>query len=161
MARIKEFHTTISIGPTFSCKVCDMLCYKKSISVITNCIIPENNASKKCFANDNDSMYICNTYKRHIKANSIPPMATVNGLKFPSVANELIGLHHLEWRLLSPRIPFMKIYAAPRGGQKKIKGNVVNVVSNTQGTYTKLSKMSNDQDTIAVKLKRNLRYDKL
>ena len=82
-------------------------------------------------------------------------MATVNGSKFPSVADELIGLHHLEWRLLSPRIPFMKIYAAPRGGQKKIKGNVVNVVSNTQGTYTKLPKMSNEQDTIAVKLKRN------
>ena len=86
-------------------------------------------------------------------------MATVNGFKFPSVADELIGLHHLEWRLLSPRIPFMKIYADPRGGQKKIRGNVVNVVSNTQGTYTKLPKMSNEQDTIAVKLKRNLRYE--
>ena len=79
-------------------------------------------------------------------------MTTVNGFKFPSIADELIGLHHLEWRLLSPRIPFMKIYAAPSGGQKKIRGNVVNVVSNTQGTYTKLPKMSNEQDTIAVKL---------
>ena len=46
-----------------------------------------------------------------------------------------------------------------KGWTKKIKGNVVNVVSDTQSTYTKLPKMSDEQDTIAVKLKRNLRYD--
>ena len=111
-ARIKEFHTTISVGPTYSCSICNLLCYKKSISSIIDCKIPINNAYKKCFDNENVNVYICNTCKRHIKANSIPPMATVNGFKFPSVADELIGLHHLEWRLLSPRITFMKKKAA-------------------------------------------------
>ena len=28
-ARIKEFHTTISVGPTYSCRICNLLCYKK------------------------------------------------------------------------------------------------------------------------------------
>ena len=88
----------------------------------------------------------------------IPPCATINGNEFEPIPDKFKDMHILEWRLVSPRIPFMKIFQAPRGGQKKITGNVVNVPCDTEETFKILPRMRKDQATINVTLKRNLLF---
>ena len=58
-------------------------------------------------------------------------------MNFPEIPKELQGLYPLEWRLLSPRLPFMKMYA----GQYKIRGNVVNVPADVTNTVQSLPRM--------------------
>ena len=52
----------------------------------------------------------------------------------------------------------MKVFAAPRGGQKKIRGNVVNVPCDTVNTFQVLPHSGSEHQTIQVKIKRDLRY---
>lgn len=80
------------------------------------------------------------------------PCSVYNGMSFPPIPKELEGLHDTEWRLLSPRFAFMKVFQAPIGGQKKIKGNVVNVPTDVITTFILLPRMSNDEETIRVKI---------
>jgi hypothetical protein len=56
-------------------------------------------------------------------------MAIANNLEFIATPQHLTVLTNHEWRVLSPRLAFMKIYEAPVGRQLKIYGNVANVVS--------------------------------
>ena len=77
---------------------------------------------------------------------------------FSEIPQHLKDLHQVEWKLVSPRIPFMKVFAAPRGEQKKIRGNVVNVPCDTVNTFQVLPHSGNKQQTIQVQIKRDLRY---
>ena len=70
----------------------------------------------------------------------------------------LQDLHELEWRIISPRIPFINIDEAPWGSQYKIRDNVVNVPSYIVTTYTSLHHLPNEDETIRVKFKRHLIY---
>ena len=63
--------------------------------------------------------WVCATCLSHLKKNKCPPCAVVNGMSFPPVPEELKDIHPLEARLLAPRIPFMKLHAAPSGGRYK------------------------------------------
>ena len=67
-------------------------------------------------------------------------------------------LNELECRLSAPRLAFQKIYQAPRGGQLKISGNVVNVPADVSSTVNMLPRLADDTCTIKVQLKRRLQY---
>ena len=69
--------------------------------------------------------WICQTCNNHLKKGRVPPCAIVNGMQFPE--KPFFYLNELECRLIAPRLAFQKIFQAPRGGQLKITGNVVNV----------------------------------
>ena len=79
-------------------------------------------------------------------------------MNLPEIPKELQGLYPLEWRLLSPRLPFMKMYAVPRARQYKNRGNVVNVPADVANTVQSLPRMSDDLGTIKVQLKRHLKF---
>ena len=72
---------------------------------------------------------ICNTCLSHLKKKIHQVL---------EIPQHLRNIHQVEWRLVSPRIPFMKVFAAPWGGQKKISGNIVNVPCDTMNTYQML-----------------------
>lgn len=55
---------------------------------------------------------------------NVPLCAIADGTRFPQ---NFFNFNELECRLVAPRLPFQKIFQAPRGGQLKITGNVVNV----------------------------------
>ena len=101
-----------------------------------------------------------NWFVRHAwvisKRKKNPPSSTANGMGIPELPQHLKDLHQVEWRLVSPRIPFM--FAAPRGEQKKIRGNIVNVPCDTVNTFQVLPHSGNEHQTIQVKIKRDLRY---
>ena len=46
--------------------------------------------------------------------------AKANGLQLPEIPLELSGLNALELRLISLRVPFMKMVALPSGKQRSI-----------------------------------------
>ena len=102
--------------------------------------------------------YVCGTCVSHLKKDHCPPCAVYNGNSFPFTPEALTDLSSLEWRLLAPRLPFMKIHQAPRGGQYKITGNVVNVPCDVNTTLTSLPRLPDDCQTIHLKLKRHLKY---
>ena len=50
------------------------------------------------------------------------------------------------------------MFAAPRGGQKKIRGNVVNVPCDTVNTFQVLPHSGSEHQIVQVKIKRDMRY---
>lgn len=73
------------------------------------------------------------------------------------VPEELSCLNSLEQHLISLHIPFMKIMALPKGGQKNIHGPVVCVPSDLKKTTT-LPLKADENLLLRVKLKRKLSY---
>ena len=104
-----------------------------------------------------NTKWVCQTCSRHLKQGKVPPCAIVNGMQFPTKPN-IFDLNELECRLIAPRLAFQKIYQAPRGGQLKITGNVVNVPADVNSTVNMLPRLADDTCTIKVQLKRRLQY---
>ena len=70
---------------------------------------------------------LCQTCHTALKDGKVPVQLWVNGLSLDNIPSELSNLRPRELRLISQRIPFRKLVAPPRGGQKAIHGNAVNV----------------------------------
>ena len=87
----------------------------------------------------------------------MPPCAAINGLQFPPKP-PFFYLNELECRLLAPRLAFQKLMQAPRGGQLKINGSIVNVPADVINTANMLTRFPNETSTIKVNLKRRLQY---
>ena len=131
------------------------------ISSVTHLRIIDNNMVRQCLQHltkNIDNQFICNTCALYLKKGKCPPSAIYNKMSFPKKPQALHDLHDLEWRLISPRLAFMKIHAAPRGGQKKIMGNVVNIPADIVTTVKSLPRMTEENATIQVDLKRHLKY---
>ena len=157
---IKNFHQEVGKGPVHKC-VCDQLWYSHSVVIVQKNSLPDCNAVDVRLPDlrrSEGNQLICNTCLSHLKKKKIPQSSTANGMGFPEIPQHLKDLHQVEWRLVSPRILFMKVFAAPRGGQKKIRGNVVNVPCDTVNTFQVLPHSGSEHQTIQVKIKHDLRY---
>ena len=88
----------------------------------------------------------------------LPVQAKANGLQLDTVPPELNDLNTLELRLISLRIPFMKLLALPSGKQRCIHGPAVNVPSKVDNVCTLLPRLTTEAELIPLKLKRKLRY---
>lgn len=88
----------------------------------------------------------------------IPPFSPQKVSDFPPLPPELEGLTDLENHLIALRIPFMQVRALPRGKQLRLSGAVTNVPTDTQRIQTVLPRQWGDEDTVALKLKRRLRF---
>ena len=98
----------------------------------------------------------CKTCDGSLKRGNMPVQAKANGLDLPVIPNELCDLNTLELRLLSLRVPFMKMVALPSGKQRCIHGPAVNVPSKVDNICTLLPR--SQTEVIPLKLKRKLRY---
>ena len=78
-------------------------------------------------------------------------------MQFPEKPS-FFDVNELECRLIAPRLAFQKIFQAPRGGQLKITGNVVNVPADVSSTVNMLPRLPNETGTIKIQLKRRLQY---
>ena len=61
----------------------------------------------------------------------------------------------------APRLAFEKLLQAPRGGQLKIYGNIVNAPADVNSTISVLPRLPHESGTISVNLKRRLQYEGL
>ena len=87
--------------------------------------------------------------------------AKANGLQLCPVPSQLSGLNLLELRLISLRVPFMKMVALPSGKQRCIHGPAVNVPSSpskVDTVCTVLPCLPSETELIPFKLKRKMAY---
>ena len=101
--------------------------------------------------------WVCQTCSKHLEKGNFPPCAIINGIQFPTKPN-FFDLNELDCRLIAPRLAFQKICQAPRGGQLKITGNVVNIPADVNCTVNILPRLADNTGTIKVQLKRRLQY---
>ncbi|XP_062607978.1 uncharacterized protein LOC134269784, partial [Saccostrea cucullata] len=102
--------------------------------------------------------YICHTCDKAIRSGRIPSQSVGNELHLEDIPEDLQELSPLEERMISKRLPFMQIVNLPRGGQKGIKGSVVNVPSNISTITSILPRLPSNCGLVPVKLKRKLKY---
>ena len=160
-ACIKQFHSSIAVGPLFVCTCCHQTWFRKGVCMLKNINLPTSSRlSYTKFASINDEEWICHTCLGAIRDGKVPKLSVANGMKWPEKPPEL-DLHQLEERLISLRIPFMQIRELPRGGQYSLKGNVINVPVDIQPTVSCLPRPMDENFTIAVQLKKKLSYKKV
>ena len=156
---IRNFHESVSTGPLYICTCCDQLWYRHSVPPANQLTLKNPDMMKylQNIVSVDNIKWACRTCSGHLKKGKVPPCAIVNGMQFPRKPN-FFDLNELECRLVAPRLAFQKIYQAPRGGQLKITGNVVNVPADVNSTVNMLPLLADDNCTIKVQLKRRLQY---
>ena len=159
LALVRKFHNSVSAGPVYICTCCDQLWYKHSVSPADRLrlINPDITKYLQSVRSADDIEWICQTCNNHLKKGRVPPCAIANGMQFPRKPF-FFDLNELECRLIAPRLAFQKIFQAPRGGQLKITGNVVNVPADVNSTVNMLPRLPDETGTIKVQLKRRLQY---
>ena len=158
---IKQFHSSIAVGPLFVCTCCHQTWLRKGVCMLKNINLPYSSRLYLTkFTSVNNEEWICHTCIGAIRDGKVPKLSVANGMKWPVKPPEL-DLHQLEERLISLRIPFMQIRELPRGGQYSLKGNVINVPVDIQPTVSCLPRPMDENFTIAVQLKKKLSYKKV
>ena len=161
---VKKFHSQIKVGPVYVCTVCHRLMYKESVvKVQVSRYKKSSELLKKVFAvkfhikSFNKQGWICKTCDSALLKGKMPIQAKANELSLDKVPQELSNLNSLELRLISMRIPFMKMIALPRGQQRYIHGPAVNIPANLSSVCD-LPRLPSESQLIPMKLKRKLKY---
>ena len=159
LALVRKFHNSVSAGPLYICTCCDQLWYKHSVLPAdrVRMVNPDITKFLQSVRSVDDIEWICQTCNNHLKKGRVPPCAMANSMQFPEKPS-FFDLNELECRLIAPRLAFQKIFQAPRGGQLKITGNVVNVPADVNSTVNMLPRLPDETGTIKVQLKRRLQY---
>ena len=161
---IRRFYDDISVGPTCICTVCARLLFRNGVKV---CVVEkyrklDRSLKEKVFKENvisaENKIWICHTCHNCLLKNKLPAQAKANGLELAPIPTELQDLNSLEIRLISKRLPFMKIVALPGGRQKGIHGPVINVPSKVDTICSLLPRMPSDANIIPLKLKKKLSY---
>ncbi|XP_035683454.1 uncharacterized protein LOC118420666 [Branchiostoma floridae] len=158
----KSFQEKIKEGPTYVCCVCHRLMFKKSV-VRFNEDRPKYKLSTNEWADIMNNLYhdcswICNTCHTTMDRGEMPALAKANGLQLADVPEELQNLRPLERRLISQRIPFMKLVGLPKGQQRAIHGPAVNVPAKLENVCSLLPRLPSNAQVLPMKLKRKLIY---
>ena len=157
---IQHFKRETSKGAEFVCTSCMQTWFKKSVFKYNPreyAHAEKLNVCIKGIKSVGNDEWICSTCRHSLKIGNIPTLSLANGMGFPEKPKEL-DLTALEERLISPRIPFMQIFEKPRGGQRSLRGNIVNVPSDVSSTMTVLPRTLSDIETVQVKLKRKSEF---
>ena len=156
---VRKFHNSVSAGLLYICTYCEQLWYEHSVLPADRLKLVNPDITKylQGVRSVNDTEWICQTCINHLKKGRVPPCAIANGMQFPEKPS-FFDHNELECRLIAPRLAFQKIFQAPRGGQLKITGNVVNVPADVNSTVNMLLKLPDETGTIKVQLKRRLQY---
>ncbi|XP_078619175.1 uncharacterized protein LOC144886422 [Branchiostoma floridae x Branchiostoma japonicum] len=159
------FRLKIAEGPIYSCISCYRLLYRETVMEMKAGNYSANKTTKKilknasvCKLQTNGKSWICQTCHKSLKKGELPVQSWDNGLDLDPVPPELEDLRSLELRLISQRIPFMKLVGLPKGGQKSIHGSAVNVPSKLQSVMSLLPRLPATAEVVPLKLKRKLIY---
>ena len=103
-------------------------------------------------------MWVCKTCDFALKRGAMPAQSVANNLKLDDVPPALANLKPLEIRLISLRMPFLKLVSLPVGNRKSIHGPAVNMPSKIDTLCTVLPHLPSQSELIALKFKRKLSY---
>ena len=103
-------------------------------------------------------VWVCKTCDCSLKRGAMPAQAKANNLLLDDIPPELSDLNTMEVRLISLRIPFMKMVALPCGKQRAIHGPAVNVPTDLHPVCDLLPRLPSQVQLVPMKLKRRLCY---
>lgn len=146
------------MGPDFVCTVCHRMMYKQNVIPANKCKYTKANYEllERVFCTERSytsKQWLCRTCDSALSRGNLPVQAKANGLQLDPVPDELSSLNALELRLISLRVPFMKMVALPSGKQRSIQGPAVNVPSKLDSLCTMLPRLPTQSELIALKLK--------
>ena len=158
---VNVFLSKVRRAADFVCCSCNRLMYESGV-VLFN----ENKYDKALIrkinkfrmASVDNKEWICRNCHLNLKREKLPPQAKCNGLSLCKIPEELKHLNPLEVRLISRRIPFMKLVSLPRGKQLGIQGPAVNVPTDLDTVCEQFPRLPNECQIISLKLKRKLEY---
>eukprot|EP00116_Pleurobrachia_bachei_P001786 sb/3462048/ len=141
-AVIEEFKDAMSSIPDCTCNYCRKLCYRQGVTKILG----------------TGTEWICNRCKIYKKKGKFSPVDEVNMMLNPGSLPSAIEPNPTEVRMVSRRIPFMKIRSLPAGGQRGLVGGVVNCPISVQDTCLILPRANNNLGIVNVRIKRNVQH---
>ena len=148
----------------YVCCSCHRLMYR--VSVV---LFKENNYQKApvdilknildfCKRSVDEKEWICKTCHLTLKRGKMPGQAKCNKMTLTRQPPELKDLNCLELRLISQRIPFMKMVGLPRGQQHGIHGPAVNVPAKLDFVCEQFPRLPSESQIVSMKLKRKMTY---
>ncbi len=158
---VNKYLAAIQTGPNVVCSCCQQLWFPDNCAAIEGLTFPNPRRVEQCKTGVlwQGKEYFCSTCIRHLKADRIPPVSYANGMKFYEIPEEL-ELVQMEERCIALRQPFFQIRELPNGGQRSIKGNIVNVPMDVAKTINALPRDLNETETIGIKFKKKISYKK-
>ncbi|XP_035700338.1 uncharacterized protein LOC118432825 [Branchiostoma floridae] len=157
------FLSKIAEGPIYACISCCRLLYRSTVRELKVENYTTNENTEKILncttgTQVNGKYWVCMTCHNALKQGRVPTQSWGNNLELDEVPPQLKDLRPLELRLISQRIPFMKLVGLPRGGQKAIHGSAVNVPTKLQTITSLLPRLPATAEVVPLKLKRRLCY---
>ena len=95
-------------------------------------------------------LWFCNKCKKSLQRKKIPAGSQFNNMKVAKVPSVLRELNTLEERLISKATVFMKMVILPRGGQRAVRGQVINFPSDVDGIVSQLPRPPSGEDIVYV-----------
>ena len=125
---ISTFQLKTKLGPEFVCTCCHRMMYKRSVvpcnrskyTKTSSTVLEQVFSSEHNYISSNGKQWVCNTCDRALSRGNLPLQAKANGLQLSPIPPELSNLNLVELRLISLRVPFMKMVALPSGKQRSI-----------------------------------------
>ena len=163
---ISTFYSETRAGSDFVCTCCHRMMYRKSVVQCKKAKYTKASPDmlRNVFSSDlshissDGKEWVCKTCDRALARGSMPVQAKANGLQLLQIPPELSGLNALELRLISLRVPFMKMVALPSGKQRSIHGPAVNVPSKVDTICDVLPHLPSESELVPLKLKRKVAY---
>ena len=161
---IQEFLAKVKVGPDCVCTCCHRMMYKHSVHGFNpdkyTKASPEllGELCEHIYVTSEGKQWVCKTCDGALSRGNLPMQAKANGMQLDSEPAELSCLNALEQRLISLRVPFMKMVALPSGKQRCIHGPAVNVPSKIDRVCTMLPRLPSECELVPLKLKRKLSY---
>ena len=159
------FLAAVKEGPDFVCTCCHRLMYRKT--VIQFRLAKYTKLSDKLlhqlfppilYTSAQQKIWVCRTCDSALKKGNMPNQAKANNLLLEPIPQQLKDLNEMEIRLISLRIPFMKMVALPCGKQKAIHGPAVNVPTDLHPVCDLLPRLPSQAQIVPMKIKRRLCY---
>ena len=163
---LHRFNAAVKEGPDYVCTCCHRLMYHKTVvqfrpakyTRLSDELLHQLFPPSLLYTSAQLKIWMCKTCDSALKRGNMPTQAKANNLVLEPIPTELGDLNPMEIRLISLRIPFMKMMALPCGKQKAIHGPVVNVPTDLHPVCDLLPRLPSQAQIVPMKLKRRLCY---
>ena len=161
---VADFLKKVRDAADYVCCACHRMMYRLGVQLLKEGSYTKASRSVLndvlCFKikSANDKEWICLNCHVTLKRGKMPVQAKCNNLELAPLPTELTDLNNLEIRMISQRIPFVKMVALPSGKQHGIHGPAVNVPAKLDFICTQFPRLPSETQLVPMKLKRRLKY---
>ena len=163
---LHRFNAAVKEGPDYVCTCCHRLMYRKTVvqfrpakyTRLSDDLLHQLFPPSLLYTSAQLKIWMCKTCDSALMRGNMPTQAKANNLILEPIPTELGDLNPMEIRLISLRIPFMKMMALPCGKQKAIHGPAVNVPTDLHPVCDLLPRLPSQAQIVPMKLKRRLCY---